>query len=181
MMFSLSLIDFCHGDEACLAIPTRSDVAFERNAKLNQDYRLLKKQLTQLPHLAGHLFLRLPLPQHQGIADCLLLYRGLIFILSLDQHSDIYKKDEIERIYQMATALKQHHAASKDKFIVPILIAPNAEPQGSAIHVSEKLVANTMCDTGENLAELIEHFANHYKDDEILAHQWYSETSFLPF
>ena len=169
-MLSLPLFDFCRSNE--LPAVNLQGVTAEQGDKLRQDYGLLKKQLSELPHLAGHIYMHLSLPHSEWIADCVVLYRGLIFVIAIDQQSDTYQQHDLATAHAMARSLKEHHSASRDKFIIPVLLAPNAAPQGSAIQVSEDLVAATMSDTGEHLAALIEHFSNQYKDDEILADEW---------
>lgn len=134
--------------------------------------RLLKNQFNQLPHLAGDVILRFEQAQFTLTAEVIVLYRGLVFIVSIGCDDDHYDQQKTTQLHQQALRLKQHHVGSRSKFIIPVAIETNASPQPSAIMVSEDLVANTMCDSGEHLAALIEHFSNQYKDDQIILADW---------
>ena len=169
---SIPLFDFCHTPNTHLLT---QDSANSTVVEHSQDIELLKTSLNELPHLAGHLFLSVPVPNSSENVDCVVLYRGLIFVLSIDHVSHDYDCAKADQVHHFARQFKEQHQPSRDKFIIPVLVTPKAQPQASPIHVSEDLVANTLCDTGEHLAALLEHFSNQYKDDEILAKTWLTE------
>jgi hypothetical protein len=83
-----------------------------------------------------------------------------------------YQQEDIKSAHALALALKAHHRPCHDRFIVPVVISTSASPQGSEIQVSSDGVFNTMMDSGENLAALLEHFANQFKADEIDVKAW---------
>ncbi|NVD06015.1 hypothetical protein FCU94_03720 [Vibrio sp. JPW-9-11-11] len=163
--YSASLLDFVNTDTTDIA----SSLPGERSIWL-QTISLLKQQFQQLPHLAGDVILGL---QHQQQAlDTIVLYRGLIFVIAMDFKQQVYRSELVDSLLYQAQYLKQHHSGSQTKLIVPVHIVPNALPKAGDIFVSEQLIANTMCDTGEHLALLLEHFANQYKDDQIILTDW---------
>ncbi|WCP67800.1 hypothetical protein LYZ37_03525 [Vibrio tubiashii] len=133
---------------------------------------LLKQQFNLLPHLAGDIVLGLSQADSNLGIEVVILYRGLVFPVTIDLVHQGYTEESKANIHQQARRLKECHLESKSKFIVPVQIATNATPQGGAITVSEDLVADTMCDTGEHLAALVEHFSNQYKDDQIILSDW---------
>ncbi|KJY85100.1 hypothetical protein TW81_01905 [Vibrio galatheae] len=165
--YSSSIFDFVTTDSAILCSQlTGSD--WPRRVEL------LKQQFKQLPHLAGDIVLALSHRQSQLDIDAVVLYRGLIFPLMFDFNHDHYTAESQAYIHQQARRLKQQHSASAAKFIVPVQVTTQAYPQSSEIIVSEDLIANTMCDNGEHLSALVEHFSNQHKDDQIIASDWIS-------
>ncbi|NIY82793.1 hypothetical protein [Vibrio hepatarius] len=174
-VYSSSIYDFSQlnptGEESALAAFI-NEFSTNEQAKWRKTVALLQEQLQQLPHLSGSLLLNLETPSLNTRCDAVILYRGLVFVVCLDVDASDYSVEPIEQTHDKALGFKQHHPTCADKFIVPVLLATAAQPQGSAIHVSEDLVADTMCDTGAHLALLIEHFANQYKADEITLKDW---------
>lgn len=169
---SCSLLEFCRPTNTTNLETFLTQCTATEHLFVSQNCQLLQASLNQLPHLAGHIFVNFAVPNSDQFVSSVILYRGLIFVVSIDHQSSEHSPTLIEQTHHFARQFKQHHESSKDKFIIPVVLTPNAQPQGGAIHVSEDLVANTMCDTGDHLAALIEHFSNQYKDDEILADEW---------
>lgn len=176
--FSSSLYDFCQLNLENHPLElARFLQQFGQRAKAEWEntIALLKDRLSELPHLWGSIILNAPTPSGNLHSEAVILYRGLIFVLKIDQNSESYAEEALTKVYDQARAYKEHHPASGDKFIIPVLLATAASPQGGAINVSEDLVANTMCDNGAHLAGLIEHFANQYRADEIAMSEWLTQ------
>jgi len=169
--YSSSILDFTQTDSAsiCAQLSTSDRHWLSK-------IELLKHQLNQLPHLAGDIVLGLSGLGTELDIEAVILYRGLVFPIAIDLDNEQYQDVSKANIHQQARVLKEHHQGSAAKFIVPILLTVKATPQGAAIAVSEDLVASTMCDTGEHLAAMIEHFSNQYKDDQIILSQWLSNS-----
>lgn len=173
--FSSSIYDFCQteltNDNSDLTLFLQPFDKAEQ-ADWIAKVTLLQARLTELPHLSGSILLNAPTPFDEDNAEVVILYRGLIFVLRIDLNRKHYSDDSITQVHQQAYAFKNQHLISRDKFIIPVLLSTSASPSGAPIQVSEDLVANTMCDSGEHLAALIEHFANQYRADEILLEEW---------
>lgn len=165
-LYSASILDFVQTDNGELS------THFQDSRQWQDQIELLKAQFNQLPHLAGDVVLGLSAEQGEFSVEVVILYRGLVFVIAIGFDEQTYTEAKQARLHQQARTLKQQHRASADKFIIPVAIETKAEPQGGAIHVSEDLVANTMCDNGQHLAALIEHFSNQYKDDQIILSDW---------
>lgn len=165
--YSGSILDFVQADSTSIC-GHLSGTHIDWQSKVE----LLQQQFNQLPHLAGDVILGLSDHDLGLEIEIVILYRGLVFPVAIDLVSDRYDEKAIASIHQQARSLKEQHEKSGTKFIVPIQIATKAKPQGGAITVSEDLVANTMCDNGNHLAALIEHFSNQYKDDQIILSDW---------
>lgn len=167
----------------CYAAPLIQFIETDTNAISNQlppedklvwhkQIELLKLQCQQLPHLAGDIVLSFSSPTSEPTISAIVLYRGLVFVLGFGFESQTYQPAQLDTLHNQARMLKDQHIGSQAKFIIPVSIETQAAPQGGAINVSEDLVADTMCDNGDHLAALIEHFANQYKDDQIILSDW---------
>ncbi|MCW8335406.1 hypothetical protein [Vibrio paucivorans] len=168
----MPLLQFCQQPTAEILQP------FSIQEEGSDKVEHLQRWLTELPHLAGNVLLHFPCPSLERQIDAVVLYRGIVFVIEMKLGGSSYTSADVAATSQLAHALKAHHQASHDKFVVPILIATKANPQGAAIQVSSDLVCNTMCDSGEHLAALIEHFSNQFKYDEIMVEDW-AELSFI--
>ncbi|WP_070962561.1 hypothetical protein [Vibrio sonorensis] len=133
---------------------------------------LIQRELKKLPHLAGDVVMGIKSPEGDLDIDLVLLYRGLVFVIKVEVDATEYNESSIHEVYAQARQLKSTHAASKEKFIVPVLLATRAQPHPCPIDISEDLVVNTIADNGQHLADLLEHFSNQFKADEIKAPDW---------
>jgi len=170
--YSGSILDFVQTDNSTIC----SQLS-DTNLDWPNIIERLKQQFAQLPHLAGDVVLGLSHSQSKLNIEVVILYRGLVFPIGFDLVNDHYGEASIQAIHQQARLLKTRHLETASKFIVPVLIATKSSPQGGEIVVSEDLVANTMCDNGENIAALVEHFSNQYKDDQIILSDWLDSDS----
>ncbi|MFM2589106.1 hypothetical protein [Vibrio sp. TBV020] len=144
----------------------------EHHDKWQATIELLKQQFKQLPHLAGDIILEFTNQATTTVSSVIILYRGLVFVAAIGFEQSDYQPNVLTALHEQANGLKHYHLESRSKFIIPVSIETLASPQGGAIVVSEDLVAETMCDNGQHLAMLIEHFSNQYKDDQIILLDW---------
>ncbi len=159
------LFDFSQSDIGSLAP--------RLNRELNSSTLListLQQQLDTLPHLAGDIAFDVEIEQQT--IECVVLYRGIVFVIASDSQSSDHQPKHIENLHHLALHVKQHHKPSLGCFIVPVMLTYNAQPQGCDIIVSEALVADPICDNGNHFAALIEHLSNQYKADQIIASEW---------
>ncbi|TFH91413.1 hypothetical protein [Vibrio ouci] len=167
-LYAAPILQFTQTDTSSILTPFPS----EQNSQWSATIELLKQQIEQLPHLAGDVILEFTNQATTSVSSVIILYRGLVFVVAVGCKASDYQPEVLAALHQQANELKQHHLASERKFIIPVSIETHASPQGDAIVVSEDLVAQTMCDNGQHLAALIEHFSNQYKDDQIILSDW---------
>lgn len=167
-LYAAPILQFTQTDTSTILthLPTDQDSQWPATIEL------LKQQFEQLPHLAGDVIFEFTNQATTSVSAVIILYRGLVFVVAVGFEASDYQPEILAALHQQANELKQHHLASESKFIIPVSIETHASPQGGAIIVSEDLVAQTMCDNGQNLAALIEHFSNQYKDDQIILSDW---------
>lgn len=163
--YHASLFDFSQSDIRSLAPHLNRELS-----KATLMITTLQQQLSTLPHLAGDIAFDVEIEQQT--IECVVLYRGIVFVIASDSQSSNHQTKHIENLHHLALHLKQHHKPSLACFVVPVLLTYNAQPQGCDITVSESLVAKPICDNGNHFAALIEHLSNQYKADQIIASEW---------
>lgn len=168
--YCVSLLDFTQADA--------SDVTstLDQPSKTSTNtIEKLQEQFKTLPHLAGDIALELTLDSN--LIECVVLYRGIVFVVTIDLQSTEHQTNKMEQAHRLGQQIKRHHKPSFGCFVVPVLLTFHAKPQGCDIVVSEQLVADTICDNGNHFAALIEHLSNQYKADQIIASEWLELTN----
>lgn len=88
--------------------------------------------------------------------DVIILFQGKIFVLEYKVGSSSYEKADLRQVEQYALLLKYYHSTSNDNWIVPILIATEAEVyQNEYIGNDEDMVYNTLRSNSESLSGII--------------------------
>ena len=89
-----------------------------------EQVKILKHQLIDIED--GHIFFELFIPRMGKRADCVLLTKGIIFVLEFKVGSSTFDSYAIDQTHDYALDLKNFHSGSHELPIVPILIATNA-------------------------------------------------------
>ncbi|MGF1722570.1 hypothetical protein L4D20_21310 [Vibrio kyushuensis] len=167
-LYSASLYDFSRTNSELIISALQGNPP----TRFIEKIELIQAQINELLHLAGHIIFDYQPCNSEAKIDVVFLYRGLVFVVVFKVGESEYSSDDIAMAHNLALELKEHHPLNQDKFIVPVVIATNAQPQGCDIQVSPNLVINPILDNGSNLAALLEHFSNQFKADEIDANAW---------
>ncbi|MGC9458710.1 hypothetical protein [Vibrio genomosp. F10] len=170
-LYSASFYHFSLADKELLAL----DIAPSLPTDMSERIRIVQSQLKELLHLAGQVVFDYQVADMPHKANMIMLYRGLVFVFVFRIGEREYKAEDIALAQEFAMALKKDHSLCADRYIVPVVIATEAGPKGCDIEVSPQRVMNTIVDNGNNLAALLEHFANQFKADEIEVIRWLEE------
>ncbi|WP_052772001.1 hypothetical protein [Vibrio mexicanus] len=135
----------------------------------------LQSYLSKLPHLAGDVLLDVTAPTTTNQITALVFYRGIVFAIDLQLDDVQYHQQTSDQIESFTRDLKAKHKAALSTLLVPIYLAGRAEPQGCDIAISADLTTQLFRDSGEYLADIIEHMANQYKADKIFINDWLLE------
>lgn len=106
--------------------------------------------------------------------DVVLLFRGIIFCLEFKVGDNRILEENIDQVFDYALDLKNFHKYSRDKIIVPILIATKYNSSTTNIQTSiyDDKVINPLV-TGENgLTNVIDLILNEYKNEETIDNNW---------
>ena len=107
----------------------------QRNAWLSE-IEILKKQLALLNE-DGSIIFEYTVPRIGSRIDVTCILHGIIFVLEFKVNADSYLPDDEEQVVDYALDLKYFHEESENRYIVPILIATNAQDYGTTISIFE--------------------------------------------
>lgn len=128
------------------------DIA-QKNAWLEQ-IENLKGQLTDFQ--TGQVFFEFSIPRMGKRTDVLLLIRGIVFVLEYKVGAKAYERYQIDQALDYALDLKNFHAGSHSKSIVPILISTKGPLQDNSMSWYADGVAVPLLSNGKNLSILIQ-------------------------
>lgn len=96
----------------------------QRNAWIEQ-IRYLRQVLTVVPE--GFLFLEFSIPRVGKRADAVVIHGAAVYVLEFKVGSKGFDRTGLDQVHDYALDLKNFHAGSHDRGIVPVLIATKAE------------------------------------------------------
>lgn len=91
-----------------------------------------------------------------------LLYKGIVFLLEFKVGADRYYRQDIDQVYDYGLDLKNFHEESRDKHIVPILIATEADSRSLVIYISDDKLFEPICCNKHDFMEVIEEISGIY-------------------
>jgi hypothetical protein len=125
--------------------------AFQRNAWLSQ-IELLR---TQLDLSEGWIAFEFSIPRMGKRADVVLIIAGVIFVLEFKVGSQQFDPAASDQVVDYALDLKNFHAGSHARQIVPVVLATMAMNTGFALVWGNDAVALPIRTNGSDLGDLI--------------------------
>src|ERR1035437_6272269 len=123
----------------------------QRNA-WNKEIRLLKVLLNGVE---GDVVLEYSIPRMGKRIDCVLLCGSVVFAIEFKIGADSYASHAIDQVMDYALDLKNFHAESHHRRIVPVLLCTQAATESLAIELQEDDVANVGLSNGTGLSRII--------------------------
>jgi hypothetical protein len=123
-------------------------VSFQREAWLAQ-IKLLQRELTEFP--GGWLAFEFVIPRMGKRVDAIIVLQGIIFIVEFKTGDDTYRGAAIDQVTDYALDLKNFHAGSHHRCLVPILIALEATNPHTQLVWGPDNVAIPLLSTGDGL------------------------------
>jgi hypothetical protein len=127
------------------------DIA-QKNAWLEQIFNL-KAQLIDFQ--SGQIFFEFTIPRMGKRADVLLLIQGIVFVLEYKVGAKTYERYQADQALDYALDLKNFHAGSHYKRIIPILISTKAPLHENVITWFEDGIAAPLRSNGQNLSTIL--------------------------
>jgi hypothetical protein len=131
-----------------------------RNSWL-EEIALLQRELAQIP--AGWLAFEFAIPRMGKRADAIIILDGLIFVLEFKTGADTFTAAAIEQVTDYALDLKNFHAGSHGRIIIPVVIATNARPRPVQLKFWPDDVAEPILSNGTGLGILLQETANRFR------------------
>jgi hypothetical protein len=95
------------------------------------------------------------IPRMGKRVDAIIVLSGLIFVLEFKIGAAHYEGSAIDQVVGYALDLKNFHAGSHERFIVPLVVATRAEPVYLNLHWADDGVAQPVFSNGVGLLELL--------------------------
>jgi len=124
----------------------------QKNAWIEQ-VENLKAQLIDFQF--GEVFFEFSIPRMGKRADVLLLVRDIVFVLEYKTGAKTYERYQSDQAFDYALDLKNFHAGSHHKHIVPVLICTKAPAHINAIVWGNDSVAKPLLSNGKDLGAII--------------------------
>ena len=126
--YEASIADFLHAhpDEIIGRLATNNQFALlgtQRDAWIEQ-LALLKQHL---PGLTGSIFLEFNIPRVGRRIDVVLIVGPIVFVIEFKVGERVFDRASIDQVWDYGLDLKNFHEASHSVFIVPLLVATEAE------------------------------------------------------
>ena len=147
------------------------DIVSLQTAAWFAQIEILKSQLSNLNHDA-YLFFEFSIPRMGKRADCILVLKGVIFVLEFKIGAARYLYADREQVEGYALDLKHFHRGSHHKPIIPILIASKATEAFLSFQLNDELVARAVCLAPERLRSFLLDAVTRVAAPEFDALQW---------
>ncbi len=135
---------------------------------------IIKNILKNIDDENGQIIFEYDIPRLGKRIDVVLLTKGIVFCLEFKVGESEILEVNIDQVLDYALDLKNFHKYSKDKLIVPILIATNYQYSSSEIKMSvyDDRVANPLVTGKYNLLQLINDVIQKYPNESTVDSNW---------
>lgn len=163
------LIDPIHAILGKLAAEHEFDLEEQQRNAWVEQIRLLKKCITGVQ---GHLAFEYSIPRMGRRIDCVILSGSVVFAIEFKVGARSYESHAIDQVMDYALDLKNFHAQSHARLIVPILICTEAPQEKTCLELYEDEVARPILSNGRSLAQIISTAYAHSPGTSIDACAW---------
>lgn len=128
----------------------------------------------------GSVLLEYPIPRRAKRIDTVLLVNNLIFVIEFKIGAmDYYRNDKIQ-VEDYCLDLRDFHKESRDKVIVPILVASDASPVSNEVPNILDNVHSVLLANGKNLHLIIRKCIKALLDKDIIDLHGWNNSQYLP-
>lgn len=152
-------------------LSSRHEFALEEQQKnaWQTQIQLLKSWLQSVN---GHIAFEYSIPRMGKRIDCVILSGAVVFAIEFKVGATVFEAYAIDQVMDYALDLKNFHAQSHNRVVVPILICTEAEPVSVSFQLYGDRVAHPMCTSGDNIAALIQQAVLSTREPDLDAHAW---------
>lgn len=137
----------------------------QRNAWISQ-IEILKEQLSEFGN--GDIIFEYKIPRMGSIIDNVLLIDGLVFVIEFKVGEVEYRSADIDQLDNYIKILKNYHYESRDKVLVPILVATEAINIENSLEKDEDDIFKIIKANKNNLSVILSQICRSYgRDDEL--------------
>ncbi|MCR5249242.1 MAG: DUF2075 domain-containing protein [Lachnospiraceae bacterium] len=138
------------------------------------EIEILQKELIPWKGSEGHIVFEYDIPRLGKRIDVVLLLRGIVFCLEFKVGESVIHEADLDQVLDYALDLKNFHKFSRDRLIVPILIATKYPGRTTLIQESvyDDRVVNPLRTGAGRIAETIEEVLRNYPDEGSVDKNW---------
>ncbi len=136
-----------------LMISDEFRTTIEQKISWRSEIEILKRQLRHVPD--GSIIFEYTIPRIGDRIDVTCIINGIIFALEFKVNNTEYLPADEEQVVDYALDLKYFHEESEHRHIVPMLIATDAAPFGTAVTIFDDKILDTILCNKDNIAEKI--------------------------
>ena len=150
----------------------------QRNAWIEQ-LAVLRRELAVLTQ--GWIALEYAIPRMGKRADAIIVTSGIVFVVEFKVGSDSYSRAALDQVTDYALDLKNFHAGSHDRRMVPLLVSTDAEPSLEQVTAwgTDGVAVPLLC-TGSNLGAMIRAVISESPDQPALNYDTWSQSGYKP-
>jgi hypothetical protein len=150
--------------------------ALQRNAWLSQ----IELAQHQFGKLSGWIAFEFAIPRMGKRADVVLVTAGIIFVFEFKVGSRQFDAAAFDQVVDYALDLKNFHAGSHDRRIVPIVVATAADNVPFELKWGTDGVANPIASNGGNLAKVVAYIVEQTPVQSHVAGKQWARTGYKP-
>lgn len=147
----------------------------QKNAWISQ-IEILKDQLSEFDN--GSIIFEYTIPRMGSIIDNVILIDGLVFIIEFKVGEEEYRKEHIDQLDNYIKILKNFHYESRNKILIPILVATEAADYENILEEDEENIFKIIKANKNNLSDIISQICRRYGNDEDLSN--WSKSRYAP-
>ena len=135
---------------------------------------IMQSVLSQLSDKDGRIVFEYDIPRLGKRIDVVLLYKGIVFCLEFKVGESHILEADVDQVLDYALDLKNFHRFSRDKVIVPILIATNYRDSSTDVRMSvyDDQVVNPLVTGEAGILDLITAVLNRFPDEAPVDPNW---------
>lgn len=138
------------------------------------EIRIMQSAICSLEDKCGQIIFEYDIPRLGKRIDVVLLYRGIVFCIEFKVGESRILETDLDQALDYALDLKNFHKYSRDKVIVPILVATKHNSSSSVIQMSvyDDSVVNPLVTGEAELYDLLVQVLNRFPDELPIDKDW---------
>ena len=135
---------------------------------------IMKDILLRFDDRDGSIIFEYDIPRLGKRIDVVLLYKGIVFCIEFKVGESRVLEADIDQVLDYALDLKNFHKLSRDKLIVPILVATNYNNHSDLIQMSvyDDKVVNPLVMGKDNIYDIIMAVVDRFPDEDPVDTNW---------
>jgi hypothetical protein len=119
----------------------------------------------------GHIIFEYTIPRMGKRVDCIIIFEAVIFVIEFKVGASKYERQSINQVVDYVLDLKNFHEKSHHKYIIPVLICPEAKDTDWNFEFYEDRTAKPILTNGSSLRDMFDSTPS-IKEEPINVFEW---------